>query len=221
MKVIITGATGMVGRGVLLEAIEDPNITDILLVNRNPIEVSDPKIKEVILKDFTQFQTISSELKGYDACYHCMGVSSAGMSEEKYTELTFEVTKSLVDELYKHQPNMVVCYVSGQGTDSSEKGRSMWARVKGKTENMILQKGFKDAYAFRPGAIIPEKGIKSRTALYQVMLIIMGPFYGLLKKMRSVTTTTRIGRAMINVVNHPQENKHPGGAEINQMASLA
>lgn len=181
MKVIITGSTGMVGKGVLIECVADKRIEEILLVNRNSIGIKDHKVKEVILPDFLQFETIKHELVGYDACYHCMGVSSSGMNEKKYEKLTYDVTESLAKTLFDLNPNIIFTYVSGQGTDSSEKGKIMWARIKGKTENLILNMGFKDAYAFRPGAILPEKGVKSKTKWYQLLYDIMRPFYFLLR----------------------------------------
>ncbi|GIV32641.1 MAG: hypothetical protein KatS3mg031_0176 [Chitinophagales bacterium] len=148
-----------------------------------------------------------------------MGVSSAGMSEEKYTEITYATTKALASTLYEINPGIVFIYVSGAGTDSSEKGNMMRARVKGKTENMIFNLGFKDAYAFRPGVILPERGIKSRS-LYNVMYFITRPLFSLSKGMNSVTTTTKIGRAMINICNHPQPLKHLEGADINKVAEV-
>lgn len=220
MKVIITGSTGMIGKGLLLECIDNPEVEEVLLVNRNSVGIMNQKVKEIIHKDFSDFSPIKNQLKGYDACYHCMGVSAAGINEENYTNLTYKVSKALASVLYNLNPNMVFCYVSGTGTDSTEKGRVMWARVKGKTENMILKMGFKDAYAFRPGVILPERGIKSRTALYRVFYVIFRPLFPLLKRMKSVTTTTKLGRAMINVYNHPQQLKHLEGADINKLAEI-
>ena len=220
MKAIITGATGMIGKGVLLECIDDPKVEQVLVINRDSVGISHPKVKEIIHKDFKDFTTIKSQLIDYDACFHCMGVSSAGMSEEKYTEITFTFSKALASTLYNINPNMVFNYVSGVGTDSTEKGRVMWARVKGKTENMILNMGFKDAYAFRPGAILPERGLKSRTHLYNVLYFIFRPFFPLMKGMKSVTTTTKLGRAMINLYNHSQSLKHLEGAAINEIAGM-
>jgi len=218
MKVIITGSTGMVGKGVLLECMDDSRVTDILLINRNPIDIDHTKIQEIIHKDFSEFDSIADHLNGYDACFHCMGVSSVGMSEEKYSELTYGISEAMAKTLYEMNPQMVMNYVSGTGSDSSEKGNSMWARVKGRTENMILNMGFKDAYAFRPGAIIPERGIKSRTNWYQYFYIIARPIFPLLKRIKSVTSTTAIGKAMINSCFHSQELKHLEGADINTMA---
>ncbi|MGQ1783698.1 epimerase [Saccharicrinis sp. GN24d3] len=220
MKAIITGSTGMIGIGLLLECIDDPRVEKVLIINRNSLGITHPKVNEVIHKDFNDFTAIRELLAGYDVCCHCMGVSSAGMSKEKYTQLTYAITKALASELYGINPNMVFNYVSGTGTDSTEKGRLMWARVKGKTENMILNMGFKDAYAFRPGAIIPERGVKSRTGLYNTLYFIFRPFFPLMKRMKSVTTTTKLSRAMINLYFHPQQLKHLEGADINRIAAI-
>lgn len=217
-NVIITGATGMVGKGVLYECLKSSEISKVILINRSNINIDNPKLTEIIVKDFTQIDEIEEQLKNIDACFHCMGVSSVGMSEEEFSKPTFEITKKLADMCYSLNPHMTFNYVSGTGTDSSEKGRVMWARVKGRTENYILNKGFAKAYMFRPGFIIPEKGIKSRTKLYQNMYNIMRPFFPLLKKMNNVTTTTKIGLAMIQtVINGEQELKYLENKHINAL----
>lgn len=214
-NVILTGSTGMVGQGVLLECLENNNIGKVLVINRTPLDIKHPKLKEVLLQDFTRFDTIKDQLTGYDACFHSMGVSAAGLSEEKYTTLTYQVSKSLADTLFAINPSLVFNYVSGTGTDSSEKGRSMWARVKGKTENYIIGKGFKKAYMFRPGLIVPEKGIRSKTKLYQFIYTLLTPFMGLLKKSKNVTTTTKLGLAMLATLTHNPKNVHLENDEIN------
>ena len=208
----------MVGKGVLLECLEHPEISEILVINRNSLGMDHPKLKEILLSDFSQLNTIMGQLGGYDACFYCMGVSVVGLNEETYTKITYSYTKTFADVLYELNPNMVFNYVSGTGTDSSEKGRSMWARVKGKTENYILNKGFKTAHAFRPGAIIPEKGIKSRTGWYNAFYTVTRPFFPLLKKSRNVTTTTKIGLAMIHTLLHPSHLKHLENPDINALA---
>lgn len=149
-----------------------------------------------------------------------MGVSSSGLSDEAYYKLTYTITEELVNTTYNASPNILFTYVSGQGTDSSEKSTTMWARVKGKTENMIFNKGFKDAYAFRPGMILPERGVKSKTKIYNLMYVITRPIFPLFRKMKSVTTTTRIGKAMINLIDHPQELKLLEGNDINTIAKI-
>ncbi len=220
-KVIITGSTGMIGKGVLLECLDSPKITQVLLINRSPLGMRHPKLKEVLLTDFTQIASISEELEGYDACFYCMGVSAVGMSERKYAAITYDTVEAFANVLYHINAEMVFNYVSGTGTDSSEKGRSMWARVKGKAENMVLNKGFKDSYAFRPGMIIPEKGIKSRTGWYNAAYVLMTPFFSMLKKSKNITTTTEIGLAMINTLSHPLDLKHLENRDINQLAEKA
>ena len=217
-NVIITGSTGMVGKGVLLECLENPSVEKVLIINRSSLEMTHPKLKEVLLSDFSKMNEIKDQLKGYDACFHNMGVSAVGMSEEKYTQITYNVTKHMVDLLYEINPQMVFNYVSGTGTDSSELSGTMWRRVKGKTENYILDKGFKDAYMFRPGAIIPEKGIKSKTGWYSWIYLVMTPIFPLLKNLQSITTTTKIGLAMINSVTKGFELKHLENKDINKLS---
>lgn len=209
----------MVGKGVLLECLDSDKISEILLINRSSINLKNPKLKEIILKDFMQFGSIKEDLNGYDACFHCMGVSAAGLSEDEYTKFTFGITKSLVDTLYAVNPKMMITYVSGSGTDSTEKGFSMWARVKGKTENYILNNGFQKSAMFRAGAIIPEKGIKSKTALYQTMYTLTSPIHWLLKKSKYATTTTNLGLAMIAFLDNENVPKHLENADINELAS--
>lgn len=220
MKVIITGATGMVGKGVLYECLEDARVEEVLVVNRHPLGLEHNKLKELLLSDFQNIAQHKDALKGYDACFFCMGISVLGLSEKEYTAITYHITKAFADTLYDLNKETVFNYVSGAGTDSSEKGRSMWARVKGKTENYVLNKGFKDAYMFRPGAIIPEKGIKSRTAWYNAAYVLMRPFFSLLKKSKNITTTSKIGHAMINTVISSTQLKHLENIDINKRAKL-
>jgi len=219
MKVIITGTTGMVGKGVLLECLDDSRINQVLLLNRSPIDIKHPKVKEILHPNFTDFSGIQKDFEGYDACFHCMGVSSAGISDEAYYQLTYTVSEALANAMYKANPNMLFTYVSGTGTDSTEKSNTMWARIKGKTENMIFNKGFKDVYAFRPGAILPERGVKSKTKLYNTLYVITRPLFPLMKRIKSVTTTVKIGKAMINLIDHPQDLKLLEGNDINGIAN--
>ena len=200
MKAIITGATGMVGKGVLLECLDHHMVEEVMVIGRNPVGINHPKLKELIHSDFSDFSGVSNQLKGYDACYFCLGISASGLNEEAYKKITYDYTMALAGVLVKLNPDMTFIYVSGQGTDSSEKGRMMWARVKGKTENDLLKTGFRQAFMFRPGAIIPLRGIKSRTKAYQFMYDY---FMWLVKAIKlvspnSVVDTTQIGLAMIN-----------------------
>ncbi len=219
-NVIITGSTGMVGKSVLLECRDHPSIKKVLLINRSRLNFDHPKVNEILLSDFSQMHTLQDQLKGFDACFHCMGISSIGKSEEEFTKITFDLTKSLADKLYQLNNDMVFNYVSGTLTDSSEKGKTMWARVKGKTENYILNKGFKDAYMFRPGGIVPEKGIRSSTGWYTIIYVLLRPFFPWMKKNKNMTTTTRFGQAMINSLTFPRELKHLENEDINLLANM-
>jgi len=201
MKVVITGATGMVGKGVLLECLDHPEVEQVLTINRSPLGMNHPKLKELIHSNFLDFSPIRDQLTGYDACYLCMGVSAAGMKEDQYRRLTYDYTLTLARALREQNPSMSCTYVSGQGTDSSEKGNAMWARIKGKTENDLLNLGFKQAFMFRPGGIIPLRGIKSKTKGYQ---FIYDYFMWLIKLIKlfapnAIVNTTQIGLAMIKV----------------------
>lgn len=219
-NVIITGASGMVGRGILLECLESPEVAHVLVVNRSPLGISHSKLREVLLQDFQNVASIAHEFGGYDACFFTMGVSSVGMKEDAYTRITFDVVVKFADLLYGINPNLVFNYVSGAGTDSTERGAIMWARVKGRTENYVLRKGFRDAYAFRPGVIVPEKGVKSKTPLYNFLIVLATPFFGLLKKSPSITTTGKIGQAMIRSVYEGCPVKHLEAKDINRLATL-
>lgn len=209
MNVIITGATGMVGKGVLLECLDHPDIEKILSISRRSTGVSHPKLTELIHTDFSEFTSVAADLQGYDACYACMGVSSAGMNEQEYTRLTYDFTLALARELYAINPEMTFNYVSGVGTDSSEKGRVMWRRVKGKTENDLLQMGFKQAYMFRPGAIIPVKGVQASSKMYRFLINNLTWLIKLIKRLApdAVVDSAQIGLAMINVSQRGYDKK--------------
>jgi len=209
MKVLITGATGMVGKGVLLECLDHPSVKQVLTIGRSKVDIEHQKLDQIIHKDFSDFSLIEENLKGCDAAYLCMGVSAAGLSEKEYSKLTYDYSLALANSLFKANSKMTCIYVSGQGTDSSEKGRIMWARVKGKTENTILNLGFGQAYMFRPGAIIPLRGIKSRTKLYQFVYDYFMWGVKLIKTLapNSVVNTTQLGLAMIHITETGYEKK--------------
>jgi uncharacterized protein YbjT (DUF2867 family) len=209
MRVILFGGTGMVGQGVLKECERDAEITEVLAVGRTALENADAKVWEIASEDLFDLDDEEDELTGFDACFFCLGVSSSGMSEADYTRVTYDLTMSVARRLVRLNPEMVFEYVSGAGTDSSEKGGSMWARVKGKTENDLLGLGFKGAYMFRPGAIMPMDGIRSKTKMYQAMYTVLGPVMPLMRRMfpRYVTTTRELGRAMIRVAKRGYEKK--------------
>jgi len=191
----------MVGQGVLRECLLDPDIEAVQTVGRSPTGVHNPKLREIVQPDLYHYSSIEAELKGFDACYFCLGVSSAGMSEQQYENLTYTLTLSAAEPLSRLNPAMTFVYVSGAGTDSSERGRVMWARVKGKTENALLHLPFKAAYMFRPGIIQPVHGARSKTTAYRVGYALAKPVLPLLRRLfpRYILTTEEIGRAMIQV----------------------
>jgi len=201
MKVILFGATGMVGQGVLRECLLDADVETVLAVGRSPTGVQNAKLREIVHDNFLDFSTIESQLAGYDACFFCLGVSSVGMSEERYRHLTYDITLAAATTLSKLNPGMVFVYVTGQGTDSTEQGRLMWARVKGKTENDLLKLPFKAAYMFRPAGIQPLHGVRSRTAWVQAIYVVASPLLTWLDRVapKYMTTTEQVGRAMIKV----------------------
>ncbi len=205
INAIITGATGMVGEGVLHECLIHSDVESVLVINRKPCGVKHEKLKEIIHKDLLKLTLIEDQLAGYNACYFCAGVSSVGKKEEEYAHITYDLTLNFANTLVKLNHDMTFCYVSGVGTDSTEKGRSMWARVKGKTENDLLKLPFKDAYMFRPGYIQPTKGLKNTYKAYK----IFAPFYPVIKLLFSkyATTLKEIGSAMINVILFGSEKK--------------
>ena len=201
MKVILFGATGMVGQGVLRECLLDPGVESVLAVGRSPTRQRHSKLHEIRHDNFVYYSAIESYLAGYDACFFCLGVSSVGMSEERYRHLTYDVTLAAAATLAQLNPQMVFIYVTGQGTDSTEQGRLMWARVKGKTENDLLKLPFKAAYMFRPAGIQPLHGIRSKTAWVQAIYVGAAPLLALLHRVapKYMTTTEQVGRAMIKV----------------------
>lgn len=200
IKVIITGATGMVGEGVLQECIANPKVEKILLINRRPSGYSSPKMEELIHPDLGDISPVAEKIKGYDACYFCAGISSVGMSEEQYTKVTYNLTLGFGGTLAECNPQMIFCYVSGAGTDSTEKGKQMWARVKGKTENDLVKLPFKGVYNFRPAFMKPSKGAKNVKGFYKVINALF-PVFRLFSKAYFLTLE-EVGKAMINVTLH-------------------
>jgi len=220
MKVILFGATGMVGQGVLRECLLDPEIVAVLAVVRTPTGQTHPKLRELIHGDFFDFSSVADALTGYDACFYCLGVTSAGMTEAAYRRVTYDITLAAARVLVERNPGMTFVFVSGAGTDSTGSGRVMWARVKGQTENAVRQLPFKAVYCVRPGIIQPMHGIKSKTALYRVFYVLLRPVTAVARLLvpRAVTTTEELARAMLEVAKHGAPTPIVDGGAFRQLA---
>lgn len=201
MNVLILGATGMVGQGVLRECLLDGGVTRVVTLGRAGTGQTHPKLDEIVHADLFHLSAIEERLRGLDACFYCLGVSAAGMSEAEYSRVNYEMTLAVAETLVRTSPELVFVYVSGTGTDSTERGRVMWARVKGRTENALLRLSFRSAYMLRPGLIVPMHGVKSRTRLYRAFYTMLGPLLPILRKRfpRSIITTEQMGRAMLRL----------------------
>lgn len=220
MKVILFGGTGMVGQGVLRECLVDRDVTEVLAVGRHAMTERHPRLRELVVADLHDLSSVESRLAGFDACFFTLGTSAAGLTEEKYSRVTYDLTLGIARALVRLNPGMTFVYVSGMGTDSSERGRVMWARVKGRTENALLALGFRGAYMFRPGLIVPMHGIKSRTTSYRVLYSILSPLVPLIRRLfpDAVTTTERVGRAMLAVARRGYPKPVLEAADINRAA---
>lgn len=216
IRAVITGSTGMVGEGVLHECLEHPEVERILVINRKPCGITHPKLTEILHSDFFDLNAIADQLKGYNACFFCLGMSSAGIKAEAYKHLTYDLTLYMAGLLSSQNPDMVFCYVSADGTDSTEQGRSMWARVKGMTENALLKLPFRRAYMFRPGFIRPTKGL-SRTHTYYLAISWMYPVMRPLFR-KQVISLQEIGQTMIHSVNVGYESPILGSRDIAALA---
>lgn len=205
IKAIVTGATGMVGEGVLHECLIDPQVEAVLVINRKACGVIHPKLKEIIHRDFFDLSGVEPYLSGYNACFFCLGVTSIGKKEPEYYKLTYTLTLGFARLLCKLNPSMTFCYISGAGTDSTENGKLMWARVKGKTENDLFKLPFKSVYAFRPGYMNPTKGLKNTLKPYK-FISWMYPFFRFAFPGK-VSTLAELGKAMINTAKHGYDNK--------------
>jgi uncharacterized protein YbjT (DUF2867 family) len=205
MNILLFGATGMVGQGVLRECLLDPVAQRVVTIGRNATGVQNPKLREIVHQDLWNYAAIESNLNDFDTCFFCLGIGSAGMTEKDYEHVTYGITIAAAETLSRLNPKMVFIYVSGAATDSSEKGRMMWARVKGKTENALLRMPFAAAYMFRPGFIEPAHGEVSRTQLYRLLLTCARPLLPLLRRVfpNQILTTEQIARAMLNLATHP------------------
>jgi uncharacterized protein YbjT (DUF2867 family) len=221
MKVILFGATGMVGQGVLRECLLVSDVDNVLAIGRAGTGQEHAKLQEIVRSDLFDLSPMESRLSGFDACFFCLGVSAAGMSEQDYRRITYELTKSAARTLVRLNPAMTFIYVSGAGTDSTERSRMMWARIKGKTENDLLKMPFRAAYMFRPGYIQPLHGIRTKTKWYGALYAVMGPLYPIWKRLlpKYVTTTECVGRAMLNAVRHGAWKRFLENKDINELCS--
>jgi uncharacterized protein YbjT (DUF2867 family) len=219
IKAIIFGASGMVGQGVLLTALDHPLVESVLVIGRRSCRVQHTKLKEFLHQDFYNYSSIEDHLKGYNACFFCLGVSSVGMNEKDYTRITYDLTMQAATTLAKLNPDMTFCYVSGTGTDSTEQGRMMWARVKGKTENQLKKLPFKSVYLFRPGLMKPVKGQKNLKPIFKAA----GLLYPLLKVLspRNVCTLEDVGLAMIHAVEVGYQKQILENLDITQLAKTS
>lgn len=218
---MLFGATGMVGQGVLRECLLDPGVEAVLAVGRTPTGQSDPKLRELSRPDLFDLAPVEDRLCGYDACFFCLGVSSAGLNEADYRRLTFDLTVRIARTLAPLNPTMTFVYVSGAGTDSTEHGRVMWARVKGETENALRAMQFHAVYLFRPGVIRPLHGVRSKTRTYRWLYAVLAPFVWMSAVIapNSITTTEKVGRAMIQVARTGAPAPVLGAREINRLGA--
>ena len=207
MNVLLFGATGMVGDAVLHECLVDPRVDSVLAITRSPLASAHPKVRELLRSDFTQYRDLEQELARIDACFFCLGVTSVGLGEQEYRRLTFDLTLAAARALAEARPGAAFCYVSGEGTDGTGRSRSMWARVKGETENAVLALPL-NAYMFRPGIIRPRPGVRSKTRVYRIFYAMLGPLFPVLRMLAPshVTTSENLGRAMIRaaIVGYPK-----------------
>lgn len=221
MKILLFGATGMIGQGVLRECLLDAEVTEVIAVVRSPTGQTSPKLVELVHDDMARLEPILDRIATADACLYCLGVSSAGMSEADYRAITFDMTMAAARPLAKKNPSMTFVYVSGASTDSSEKGSSMWARVKGETENALSRLPFRAKYMARPAFIQPMHGIRSKTRLYRAVYAVLGPLYPVLKALapRHVTTTEQLGKAMLVLAKRGAEKEILENEDLNRLAT--
>ena len=221
MKILILGATGMLGHGVLQECLAADDVQQVVTLGRTPVAIQNAKHLDLVHQNLFDLAAIEAQLSGFEACFFCLGVSAYGMTEAGYSHLTYDLTISIADILSRLNPQMTFIYVSGEGTDSSEKGKSMWARVKGRTENALLQLPFNAVYLFRPGIIQPVHGMHSKTRLYRVFYKVTQPVLPILRRLFPdfILTTKVIGQAMLNAARKGSGKQVVNSKDINQLSS--
>ena len=213
MKIAVVGATGMVGEGVLFECLQNSKVSEILSISRKEITVNHPKLKQLIVQDFTKLDDYKTEISGYDACFFCAGISSVGMKEDQFTQITYDTTIAFAKTVLANNPNLTFCYVSGRGTDSTEQGKTMWARVKGKTENELMKMPFKNEFNFRPAAMLPFPNQQYVNKFYTFIANVFKIFTP-----SSVLTLSEVGKVMINAVD---KNGVKANLEIKEIKALS
>jgi uncharacterized protein YbjT (DUF2867 family) len=223
MKVVIFGATGMVGSGLVLECLDDARVESVLVVARSRSGVTHPKLRELIHTDLFELSTVRTHLKDLDACFWCLGVSSVGMDEAEYRRLTHDLTVKVAEVLVAESPSLTFCFVSGEGADSTEQSKTMWARVKGAAENAVLRMPFKATYVFRPGFIQPVRGVRSKTRLYNAFYAFAKPLYPVFRLFaaKHVTTTAELGKAMIEAAAHGYPQRIIDSKDVHVLAGAA
>jgi len=223
LRVLIFGATGMVGQGVLRECLQSAEVEHVMTIGRTPTGGQHPKLRELVHAEMWHYESVEQELADFDACFFCVGVTSSGVSEKNYVHLTYDMTLAAAQALARHNPRMVFVYVSGAGADSSEKSRIMWERVRGRTENALLKLPFRGVYIFRPGMIQPLDGIKSKTAAYRVFYSMTKPLLPMLRAAlpNYVLTTRQVGQAMLAVVRNGAQKRVLESADIAQLGRNA
>lgn len=219
MNILLFGATGMVGAGALIECLADPRVRSVLVVTRSSTGRRHPKLREILHADFFNYDNLAADFASCDACFFCLGVSSVGMGEPEYTRLTYDLTLAAARAMLAANPRMTFCYVSGVGTDSSKRGGTMWARVKGRTENALLAMPFAAAYMFRPGYIQPVGGVRSKTGWVQAAYTVLAPLYPVLRPVLRGTTTSNFGRALIEVAASGYQERILYSRDINALAA--
>ena len=219
MRIVLFGGTGQIGRGVLLEALDDPGVTDVLAIGRAKTGESHPRLREVEHRDLFDLAPVAAEMRGADACIFCIGVSAVGMSEADYTRITHDMTLAVANRFLASNPDAAFLFISGQGADTTESGALMWARVKGRTENALLAMPFRAVTIFRPGLVLPERGIQSRTRWYRVFYTVTRPLGGLFVGAGVATTTTLLGLAMLEAVEHPPGERILDNRAINTLGA--